>query len=210
MKKDVENVTLSDAIATIKHHFTELGGLLWQLEQGEKVDERAVSTIQTSLLRIRIEWSHEQRIPKDIIMLFIASVSRLDQYSRIYKDRLREITDFSIKLTSWINDIFSTESMTEEQALSLLVQHTFGTPPFVIELRQHRINDASTTELIESLETLSVFWTGKKDVPKLAAHALFNIKDLVINAKYIFSGKNLEKIENVEEKIDSLIEKCLT
>jgi hypothetical protein len=210
MQQDTENMTLNDAITTIKHHFIESSGLLSRIEQGGKIDERDVHMIENSLGRIRIEWSCEQRVPKNIVMMFIYGISKLDQSVQNYGDQLPEITNFSMKLSNWINNIFSTESMTEEYALSLFIQHIFGTPPFIVELRQNRINDASVSELLEALGVLSRFWAGNSDIPKLAAHALFNAEDLMINARYMFTGKDLEKLENIEEKMKHLVEQCLT
>src|SRR5712692_8626741 len=64
MGEDAEMLTLEEALACIKLHFTEPEGLVAHIESGLGIDDVQVQVLKVALRRLHIAWQEQDLVPK--------------------------------------------------------------------------------------------------------------------------------------------------
>ena len=211
MREDAEMLTVKDALAHIKWHFTESDGLIARIERGEEVDERQVQEIETAFLILQAEWKEHERIPKHAVQILRDAnnaILRLDKSSLLYPQRGNEIRHFMTDIFTWMDAAFST--MSEEAAIAAVCQQLLGVPSFVVELRQATIDEEAVKDLFSALDVLARVWKNRKEISKLAAQAMVSVPWIFRDAKNLFSGADKQRLNVIQQQLDEHITRCLS
>lgn len=207
--KDSEMSTFDDVVKYITFHFTDSDGLIAQIEKGNEIHEEYVQDIEVALQHIGRHWSQEESVPKGVVRLFYNIIPRLEQSALLYEEKQAAINDFSMNLSQWIEDIFSSPAMSEQYASALVCQHIFGTPPFVVGLRLGRIDEDSVEELFEALNALSTIWKEREYMPKIMAHAMIGSQALILSVVDLYGSSKAQRLKEIERQLIALVGECL-
>jgi hypothetical protein len=213
MEEDVNILTLGDALACIKLHFTEPDGLLAQIERGGEVEASQVQMIETAFRVMRSTWMEQDLVPKEATRLVhqaSTAIRRLEQCRQLYPQRREMIEHFLFKVIDWVEHVFSLSSMSEEAALVMVIHHLLGTPSFNTELILGSINKSSLEELLDALDTLAHVWQQKEQISKLAAYAMVNSSWLFDRVAKLFPGPRQQRLREVEQQVSEQITRCLS
>src|SRR6266516_1378585 len=139
MREDANEMTLEDAFACIKRHFTESDGLLAHIERGGEIDESQVLRIETAFQVMQTAWNTKALVPKYAVRLVrtaINAIPTLEQCILLYPQREAEIRRFIGKVGDWTETVFFAPSapLSEETAITLVYLHLLGVPSFNGEL----------------------------------------------------------------------------
>lgn len=215
MREDAEILTLEDALACIKWHFTESDGLLVQIEMGKEIDEKQVQMIGTAFQLMQAAWKDKVLVAKNAVQLVrtaIKAIPRLEQYMLLYPQREAEISRFLIKVSGWTDSVFFAPLMplSEEGAITLVCQHFLGIPSFNTELMLGHIDENALGELSDALERLAQIWETKEYISKLAAHAMLSASWLFEEVANVFSSEKKQRLQEIERQLDERITLCLS
>ncbi len=114
-----------------------------------------------------------------------------------------------MKLSSLLAGLFSTETMSEENAIAVVSQHVIG-PSFVLGLRFGGIHDEAFKELRTALETLAHKWEKREYVSKIAAGAMISIQDLFTLLSGIYSEEEKRRLQPMLQALNECITRCLS
>src|SRR5579859_253283 len=117
---------MEEALALITHHFQERDGIIAQVERGEKIDDAQLQRLQRALQRVHEEWVAEDLISKEQVRLLWNVSPRLEKCLLLSPQREAEIYNLIATLGMWIERIFTTPTMSEEQAIAIISQHIIG------------------------------------------------------------------------------------
>ncbi|MBA2680158.1 MAG: hypothetical protein H0U76_17400 [Ktedonobacteraceae bacterium] len=127
----------------------------------------------------------------------------------LYPEKEAEISHFIMKLSSLLAGLFSTETMSEENAIAVVSQHVIG-PSFVLGLRFGGIHDEAFKELRTALETLAHKWEKREYVSKIAAGAMISIQDLFTLLSGIYSEEEKRRLQPMLQALNECITRCLS
>jgi hypothetical protein len=209
MSEDAETLTLEEALACIKLHFTEPEGLVAHIEGGLGIDDMQVRALEVALRRLHIAWQEQDLVPKHDVQLLWNVVPRLEKCLFLYPEQESEISSFLMNVSEWIEAIFSGPQLSEEDAITLFCQHIFGPPPFCVDLRFGQINEDAVSDLLTALDTLAQAWKKKEHISKLAAHAMISVPELLMSVSSLFSGAEKKRLQDIEQAMTERIMTCL-
>lgn len=209
MADAMDRLSMEEALACIKLHFTKPEGLIAQVERGISVDNAQVEMIKVALQRIHMTWEKQNLVPKQDVRLLWGVLPRLEECLRLYPDRELEIRNLYMQIGQWIDEVFAIPTMSEETAIAVVSQHILG-PSFVMELRFHSMNENAREDLFMALDTLAKAWSNKERISKLAAGAMISVQDLSADVSWLHSDVDKKHLQEIIHQLFERINRCLS
>ena len=200
-------MTIEDALACVKLHFTEPEGLIAQIERGSPVNSVQVQRLEVALRSLYEAWLDKDLIPKHEVRLLWNVFPRLEQCLLLYPEKEAELTDFMSKLNVWLDQIFTTpEVMSEEHAIAVVSQHVIG-PSFLVGiLLSRKITSSEVDDVFTAVETLSRIWKHRTHISKLAAGALLGTQSMSVSDYY--PEYERQRLQEIMQQLQERITKC--
>jgi hypothetical protein len=212
MSENGRIMTLEEALACVEQHFMKPDGLLGKLEQGESIAETDVQELEVAFQVMRDTWEEKTLVPKEAVRLIVYasnSMPRLEQCMERFPQHKDAVVSLVSRITEWTEGVFSYPLINEENALTMVGQHLFGTRPFNIELIMGNINEDSLGELLEALDILGQVWETREQISKFAAWTLVEAPWLFDRVKNLFTGERRQRLQETREQVMESITRCL-
>lgn len=206
MNENHEFLSTQDALAYVRFHFTEPGGLIAQIEQGSPIDSMQVKNLEAALQRLHLAWLNEALVSKQEVRLLWNVYPRLEKSLVLYPEREREITEIMSKFIIWTEQLFMTPQVPEEYAIAVVSQHIIGPSFLANALLGREITASAVDETFMAVEALARIWKKKENISKLAAGALISTQYLPISEH--FSQKEKQDIQKLIQQLSEQITKC--
>ncbi len=212
MSNSVDLPALENALACFERHFMKPNGLLGKLEKGERIDETDVQELEVAFQVIRDTWEEKTLVPKEAVRLMVYAgntMPRLGQCIERFPQHKDAIVKLVSRITEWTEQVFSYPLINEENALTMVGQHLFGTQPFNMELIMGNINEDSLGELLEALDMLRQVWETREQISKFAAWTLVEAPWLFDRVSNLFTGERQQRLQETREQVIESITRCL-
>lgn len=203
MDKDAK---YNSSLVCIRKSFTESGGTIDKIEKGEKIDEIEVLLLEEALTELHGAWLEKDLVPKQDVQFLWNVFPRLEKCLILYPQRYEEINNFIANVSMWIERIFTTSPMSEEQAIAVVSQHIIG-PSFLVDLLlANTVNEASIDELFFAVQTLAQAWKRKEHISKLAAGALISTQFMTVSD--VYTQTEIHHLQAVRQQLIEHVTEC--
>lgn len=206
MNENHEFLSIQEAIAYIRLHFTEPEGLIAQIEQDLPIDNTQVKKLEAALQRLHLAWVDEALVSKQEVRLLWNVYPRLEKCLALYPEREREITEFMSKVIRWMEQLFMTPQISEEYAIAVISQHVIGPSFLANALLGREITASAIDETFMAVKALAGIWEKKEYISKLAAGALISVQYLPV-LEY-FPQQKKQDAQKLIQQLSQHIAKC--
>ncbi len=203
-----ENDELDSAVLLVTKNFVHPNGLLDKFEKNIEINKNELDHLLEAMEIIYKYWIDKKEIPKDVARALLDVLPRLEKCLTLYPQKKEDIVEIIEKIGFWIEKIFSTPQMTEEQAITIVSQHVIGLSFAVAIQNAIGTSEGMLADFLFALETLEQAWKNKDQISKLAAGALISAQTLFEDFQTHYSKPDKQHMQKAIQEIRNHITRC--